>query len=199
MCCGDPCACSGYRSSISRVACWGIAIQTLDTDCVSTQVGKATFATPDSGNSWTGQTLSAHGTHQAGSYLETDQVSTHALPGEQSRQTQSQKPCSLNSAVGGAQLAPLLRKRFGCGVSLRGAKLPQCGHTTCESLFQLLSCSTSGSNAHGSQRHFPRVLKVNIAEALWLTDQPRVASRACHRVGRLCSASCFLDWTVGEG
>ena len=112
MCCGDPCACSGYRSSISRVACWGIAIQTLDTDCVSTQVGKATFATPDSGNSWTGQTLSAHGTHQAGSYLETDQVSTHALPGEQSRQTQSQKPCSLNSAVGGAQLAPLLRKRF---------------------------------------------------------------------------------------
>ena len=35
-----------------------------------------------------------------------------------------------NSAGGGAQLAMLLRNRFSCGVSVRGAKLPQCGHTT---------------------------------------------------------------------
>ena len=37
--------------------------------------------------------------------------------------------------------------------------------------------SKRGSKAQGSQRHFPWVLKVNVAEALWLSDYPRRGSK----------------------
>ena len=121
------------RQSPQAIELWGLSkerqIPTLRTYHLPPQLELGRI--PESGNSRTARTCLGHRTHQANSDLATDQVSTDAPHGEQPRETQGQKPHSLNPAVGGAHLAPLLRKRLSCEVSIRDARFPHWEHTTC--------------------------------------------------------------------